>query len=266
LATLLPYTTLFRSKTQYLLEGLVLNIGDFFKFFPDMIMQTFPYQDTGTWMSDWTLFFWAWWVAWASFVGLFLARISRGRTIRQFVAGTLTIPFVYILMWVSIYGNSALEIIRSGDAEFGAETVLNPEGGFYELLSRYPAFTVVAGLATVTALLFSVTSADSAALVMASLSSRLPTPQHDGRAALRIFWAFTTGALTIAMLIVGGIGALQSATVIMGLPFSFVMILVMISLYRALRVEAIRLDSGEQAMPGSLSGRTTSTRGAEPRW
>ena len=266
LAIGLTLWVLIAGKTQFLLDAFVLNVGDFVNMFPDMVMQTFAFEDTGTWMSDWTLFFWAWWVAWASFVGLFLARISRGRTIRQFVTGTLTIPFVYILMWVSIYGNSALEIIRSGDAEFGVETVLNPEGGFYELLSRYPAFTFVAGVATVTALLFYVTSADSAALVMANLSSRLPTPQHDGRAALRIFWAFTTGALTIAMLIVGGIGALQSATVIMGLPFSFVMILVMVSLYRALRVEAIRLDSGEQAMPGSLSGRTTSTRGAEPKW
>ncbi|NWN83657.1 MAG: BCCT family transporter, partial [Halomonas sp.] len=249
-------------KTQYLLDGLVLNIGDFVNMFPNMILQTFAFEDTGTWMSDWTLFFWAWWVAWASFVGMFLARISRGRTIRQFVIGTLTIPFAYILMWISIYGNSALDIIRSGDAKFGIETVLNPEGGFYELLSHYPAFMFIAGLATLTALLFYVTSADSAALVMANLSSRLPTPQHDGRAALRIFWAIATGALTISMLIVGGIGALQSATVIMGLPFSFVMILVMISLYRSLRVEARRLDSGEQAMP--VSGRTT--RSAEVRW
>lgn len=266
LAIGLTFWILITGKTQYLLDGLVLNIGDWLNMFPDMVLQTFAYEDTGTWMTDWTLFFWAWWVAWASFVGLFLARISRGRTIRQFVIGTLTIPFVYILMWISVYGNAALDIIRGGDSEFGAETVLNPEGGFYELLSRYPAFMFIAGLATLTALLFYVTSADSAALVMANLSSRLPTPQHDGRPALRIFWAFTTGALTIAMLIVGGIGALQSATVIMGLPFSFVMILVMISLHRALKVEGRRLDSGEQAMPGLLSGRTGGTRGTENLW
>lgn len=244
---------LITGKTQYLLDGLVLNIGDFVSMFPDMVLQTFAYEDTGTWMADWTLFFWAWWVAWASFVGLFLARISRGRTIRQFVTGTLIIPFVYILMWISIYGNAALDIIFGGDSQFGHDTVASPETGFYELLSRYPAFIFIAGLATLTALLFYVTSADSAALVMANLSSRLPTPQHDGRAGLRVFWAFTTGALTIAMLVVGGIGALQSATVIMGLPFSFVMILVMISLYKALQIEGRRLDSSEQpvtALPG----------------
>lgn len=265
-AIALTLWVLITGKTQYLLESLVLNLGDFVRLFPNMVMQTFPFEDTGTWMADWTLFFWAWWIAWASFVGLFLARISRGRTIRQFVAGTLTMPFVYILMWVSIYGNSALDLIRGGNREFGEETILFPEGGFYTLLAEYPAFSFIAGLATVTALLFYVTSADSAALVMANLSSRLPTPQHDGQPKLRIFWALSTGALTIAMLLVGGIGALQDATVIMGLPFGFVMILVMVGLYRALRVEAYRLDSDEQSLPALLSNRSLTDRGPSHAW
>ena len=90
----------------------MLNVGDFVRLFPDMTMQTFAYEDTGDWMSFWTLFFWAWWIAWASFVGLFLARISRGRTIRQFVAGTMVIPFSYIVVWISIYGNAAMDEVR----------------------------------------------------------------------------------------------------------------------------------------------------------
>lgn len=255
LAVVLALWILITGKTQYLLEGLVLNLGDFVRLFPDMMLQTFAFEDTGTWMSDWTLFFWAWWIAWASFVGLFLARMSRGRTIRQFVGGTLIIPLVYILMWISIYGNAALDLIRGGNREFGENTVLDPEGGFFRLLQEYPAFTFVAGLAIVTALLFYVTSADSAALVMANLTSKLPTPQHDGRPALRIFWAATTGLLTIAMLLVGGIGALQSATVIMGLPFAFAMILVMIGLYRALRVESYQTEVENETMALALSGR-----------
>src|SRR5699024_6785722 len=120
---------------------------------------------------------------------------------------------------------------------------------------NYPGFVFVAALATLTALLFYVTSADSASLVMANLSSELPTPQHDGRPWLRIFWAVATGALTIAVLIVGGVGALQSATVIMGLPFAFVILLVMVGLFRALRVEAFRVDGAEQTLAGSLSSR-----------
>ncbi|MFP3394993.1 choline BCCT transporter BetT [Brevibacterium sp. SIMBA_078] len=256
LAIALSLWVLVAGNTKFLLNALVLNVTDFVRLFPNMAGQTFAFEDTGTWMTDWTLFFWAWWIAFASFVGLFLARISRGRTIRQFVLGTLTIPFIYIFMWISIYGNSALDIIRSGDKKFGEAVMASPEGGFYDLLSRYPAFAFIAGLATLTALLFYVTTADSAALVMANLSSNLRNPSEDGRGGLRIFWALLTGALTVAMLLVGGIGALQNATVIMGLPFAFVVILVMIGLYKALRVEANRVDSVDTTLPGSLARRS----------
>ncbi len=256
LAIALSLWVLVAGNTKFLLNAFVLNVTDFVRLFPNMAGQTFAFEDTGTWMTDWTLFFWAWWIAFASFVGLFLARISRGRTIRQFVLGTLTIPFIYIFMWISIYGNSALDIIRSGDKKFGESVMLSPEGGFYDLLSRYPAFAVIAALATITALLFYVTTADSAALVMANLSSNLRNPAEDGRGGLRIFWALSTGALTVAMLLVGGIGALQNATVIMGLPFAFVVILVMIGLYKALRVEANRVDSVDTTLPGSLARRS----------
>ena len=256
LAIALSLWVLVAGNTKFLLNALVLNVTDFVRLCPNMAGQTFAFEDTGTWITDWTLFFWAWWIAFASFVGLFLARISRGRTIRQFVLGTLTIPFIYIFMWISIYGNSALDIIRSGDKKFGESVMLSPEGGFYDLLSRYPAFAVIAALATLTALLFYVTTADSAALVMANLSSNLRNPAEDGRAGLRVFWALLTGALTVAMLLVGGIDALQSATVIMGLPFAFVVILVMIGLYKALRVEANRVDSVDTTLPGSLARRS----------
>ncbi|CCQ14210.1 Choline/carnitine/betaine transporter [Rhodococcus sp. AW25M09] len=266
LAFALSIWVLVMGQTQFLLDALVLNVSDFARLFPNMVGQTFAFEDTGTWMTDWTLFFWAWWIAWASFVGLFLARISRGRTIRQFVLGTLTIPFLYILMWASVYGNSALERVRGGDSEFGEQAILNPEGAFYELLRDYPAFTFIAALATFTALLFYVTSADSAALVMANLSSHLPSPQHDGNAPLRIFWALATGGLTVAMLLIGGVGTLQSAAVIMGLPFAFVIILVMIGLYRSLRVETFRNESVEQSLPGSLSVRTGGNRGTDWSW
>ncbi|MDP3967046.1 MAG: choline BCCT transporter BetT [Nocardioides sp.] len=261
LAVGLTLFVLVAGRTEYLLNALVLNIGDFVRLFPELTMQTFAYEDTGTWMTDWTLFFWAWWIAWASFVGLFLARISRGRTIRQFVAGTLIIPFTYILMWVSIFGNSALDLVRSGGRAFGENTVAAPEEGFYALLEQYPAFGLVAALATLTALLFYVTSADSAALVMANLTSRLRNPQQDASAAPRIFWAVATGLLTIAMLSVGGIPALMSATVIMGLPFAFVMVAVMVGLMRALRTEAHRHDGVRAALPAAMSGRSSGQPG-----
>ncbi len=244
-------------KTVFLLNAIVMNVGDFVTKFPGMTMETFAFDRPVDWLNGWTLFFWAWWIAWASFVGLFLARISRGRTIRQFVAGTMIIPFSYIVMWVSIFGNSAIEIVRSGDSSFGELAMNTPQEGFYTMLTMYPGATFIAGVATFVGLLFYVTSADSGALVMANLSSRLRSPLDDATNQVRIFWAVATGLLTAAMLIVGGVPALQNATIIMGLPFAFVLILVMLGLWRALRVEASRFDSRRAGLPGMFSGRSS---------
>ncbi|GAB7189924.1 hypothetical protein NUM3379_06300 [Kineococcus sp. NUM-3379] len=244
LAIGLAVFVLIAGKTVFLLNALVLNVGDFFRTFPELTTQTFAYDRPVDWLNAWTLFFWAWWIAWASFVGLFLARISRGRTIRQFVTGTLLIPFSYIVMWVSIFGNSAIDLIRSGNTGFGELAAATPQHGFYTLLQEYPAFPFVAAVATFVGLLFYVTSADSGALVMATLSSRTSGPEQDGGPRLRIFWGVATGLLTAAMLRVDGIAALQSATIIMGLPFAFVMVLVMVGLFGALRSE----DRGESEL------------------
>ena len=254
-------------NTSLLLNSVVTNVGDFMTTFADKTMETFPWVDNSEWMGYWTLFFWAWWVAWASFVGLFLARISRGRTIRQFVAGTLVIPFLYIVMWVSIFGNAAIERIREGDASF-AEVAQDFTGaGFYELVEGYPAGQVVIAVAFFVGLLFYVTSADSGALVMANLTSRLGSISEDAAPWLRIVWAAATGLLTIAMLLVGGIVALQYATIIFGLPFAVVLVLVMIGLLRALRVEGRRVDSRTHSMHHVLSARTgTHARSATPLW
>lgn len=242
-------------RTSFLLNAIVLNVGDFVRLFPEMTMQTFAFQDNGDWLATWTLFFWAWWVAWSAFIGLFLARISRGRTIREFVTGTLILPFTYTVMWVTIFGNAAIDQVRQGNADFGELASSSPENGFYALLQEHPAFFLVAFLATAAGLLFNITSADSGALVMANLSSNLQHVQQDGDRKLRVFWALLTGGLTIAVLSVGGILALQYATVIMGIPFAIVLVLVMIGLAKALRVEAMREDSRAGYVPGLLSRR-----------
>ncbi|MGH3681416.1 MAG: choline BCCT transporter BetT [Natronosporangium sp.] len=253
-------------STVFLLNGLVLNVGDYVSRFPGMTLNTFAFDRPTEWLNSWTLFFWAWWVAWAPFVGLFLARISRGRTIRQFVLATLIVPFLFILIWISIFGNSALAVVREGNPEFGQAALDQPQEAFYGLLSEYPLVSLSAGVATLTGMLFYVTSADSGALVMANLSSRLRDAGTDGAPWLRVFWAAVTGALTLAMLLVGGVPTLQNATIIMGLPFSFVMFLVMLGLYRALRQESIREDSFRTSLTAWLSGRTAEGRGHPLPW
>ncbi|MGB0102076.1 MAG: choline BCCT transporter BetT [Nocardioides sp.] len=258
LAIVLAGYVLVTGQTAHLLNATVQNVGDYVQMFPGLTNQTFAYQDTGDWMSLWTLFFWAWWIAWAAFVGLFLARISRGRTIRQFVAGTMVIPFSYIVMWVAIFGNAAIDEIRSGNTDL--EQIVNdasgPDTALWSLLQEYPAFTFVAGLFILLGLLFYVTSADSGALVMANLSSTLKTAHHDAGPQLRIFWAVATGALTLSILAAGNIYALQYATVIVGLPFAFVMVGVMWGLWKALAAEGHLVDSKRSTLQGALSGRS----------
>lgn len=261
LAIFLIGWVLVTGKTDFLLNAMAQNVGDFVQSFPSRTLETFAYANKGAWMSAWTLFFWAWWVAWASFIGMFLARISRGRTLREFVVGTMLIPFTYVLAWISVFGNAAIELVRSGNLKFAENTLEVPESGFYALLQHYPAPFFTIGLATFVGLLFYVTSADSGALVMANLCSYLPTSRSDANAPLRIFWAALVGVLTVAMLLVGGIPALQNATIITGLPFAFVLVFVMVGLAKALRAErskVVLLDrSAKNIVAGATSGGTS---------
>ncbi|TBU96268.1 choline transporter [Stutzerimonas kirkiae] len=240
---------LFFGNTEFLLNALVLNIGDYVNRFLGMTLNSFAFDRPTEWMNSWTLFFWAWWVAWAPFVGLFLARISRGRTIRQFVLGTLIIPFVFTLLWLSIFGNSALyQILQAGNIGFANEVINYPERGVYSLLAQYPGFTLSASVATITGLLFYVTSADSGSLVLGNFTSKLADINNDAPNWLRIFWSVTIGLLTLGMLMTDGITALQNTTVIMGLPFSFVMFFVMAGLYKSMRLEDYRKASTQQPL------------------
>lgn len=255
LAICLMLYILVTGRTAFLFDALVMNVGEYVSKFPSMTMDTYAFSGAQEWLNSWTLFFWAWWVAWAPFVGLFLARISRGRSLRQFVVGTLTIPFLFVLMWVSVFGNSALDLVIGGDSEFGQTALDYPERAFYLLLEQYPAPMLVAAVASLIGLLLYITSADSAALVMSNFTSKITDTQQDGKKWTRIFWAVVVGVLTIAMLYVGGIPTLQSATIVMGLPFAFVIYLVMYGLFKSLRLELLQQDSTSRALHGAMSGR-----------
>ncbi|MCC3278207.1 BCCT family transporter [Arthrobacter sp. zg-Y40] len=153
LAVGLMLFVLVAGNTNFLLDGIVQNIGDVLSNFPSMTMDTMAYDRPDAWLSSWTLFFWAWWIAWAPFVGLFLARISRGRTIREFVLGTMIVPFAFILLWISIFGNSALDLVMTGNTAFGEVAMNQPERAFYGLLEQYPWAPATAAIATFTGLL-----------------------------------------------------------------------------------------------------------------
>ncbi|WP_340539173.1 choline BCCT transporter BetT [Nocardioides sp. GXZ039] len=270
LSLVLMLYVLFTGQTSFLLNSLVMNVGEYMSHLPGLSFDTMAYEelasgDVSVWKNLWTLFFWAWWVAWSPFVGLFLARISRGRTIRQFLVGVMIIPFTFILLWVSIFGNSALARIRGGDVEFGAVTDGSFEAGFYTFLDNFPAAGILIFVATLTGFLYYVTSADSGALVLGNFSSNLPHPMADCTIPVRIFWSLAIGALTLAMMFAGGdewLTTLTSATIIMGLPFSIVLALVAVGLYRSLRLEAYKSESLQFSLPGALSAGRRSGTGA----
>ena len=111
---------LFAGKTLFLLNALVLNVGDYFTNFLALSTDTYAYDQPTEWLNSWTLFFWAWWIAWGPFVGLFLARISRGRTIREFVLGTMTLPIFFMMIWMSLLGNSAIDLAMNVAAKISA--------------------------------------------------------------------------------------------------------------------------------------------------
>ncbi|STM57284.1 high-affinity choline transport protein (BCCT-family transporter) [Escherichia coli] len=161
-------------------------------------------------------------------------------------AGHVAYPFTFTLLWLSVFGNSALYEIIHGGAAFAEEAMVHPERGFYSLLAQYPAFTFSASVATITGLLFYVTSADSGALVLGNFTSQLKDINSDAPGWLRVFWSVAIGLLTLGMLMTNGISALQNTTVIMGLPFSFVIFFVMAGLYKSLKVEDYRRESANR--------------------
>lgn len=184
------------------------------------------------WLQSWTIFYWAWWVSWTPFVGMFIARISRGRTIRQFVAGVLLVPSLVSLIWFAVFGGAAINQQQNG-------TDLAGEGGVEEqlftLLEQYPITPVISVIVMILVAIFFVSGADAASLVMGSLSQRGTIRPSRGTV---VFWGVATGAVAAVMLLVGGedaLNGLQSITIIASLPFLLVMIAMAVALVRDLR-------------------------------
>lgn len=229
---------LIAGHTAFLLNGLVENVGRFLVTLPARTLQTFAYHPgSSEWMGSWTLFFWAFWLAWGPFVGVFLARISRGRTLREFVIAAITVPVLCDFIIVSFFGNSALYEVLQGNTAFAELAVQSPERGWYALLDMFPGAVFLVGLATFSGLLFYLTSANSGAMVMSNFSASIPDPSEDGPKWLRIFWAVLTAVLTIAMLLAGGVVTMEYATLIFAFPVTVIAYLVMASFYKALRIE-----------------------------
>ncbi|MDP1026851.1 BCCT family transporter [Sphingomonas sp. KR1UV-12] len=228
-AVLLMLFVMAVGPTLFLLRALVQNFGLYLDHF---VMRTFTLYayEPRAWMADWTLFYWAWWIAWSPFVGMFIARISRGRTIREFVIGVLFVPTAFTFLWMTVFGNTAIALDLGGAAGGIADAVqANLSTALFKFLEYLPAAGVTSTLAILLVAVFFVTSADSGALVIDTLASggAEETPRWQ-----RMYWCILLGATATLLLVAGGLGALQSATLLAALPFCFIMLLLAAGLIR----------------------------------
>ncbi|MDP9936347.1 BCCT family transporter [Paenarthrobacter nicotinovorans] len=258
LAVVLALIVFVAGPTLFILNLIPSAIGDYARDLAEMSSRTEAVGDEAlrSWMTSWTIFYWAWWISWTPFVGLFIARISRGRTIRQFVTGVLLVPSIVSVIWFGIFGGAAFNIQQEADKAGTPGLVtttngvpsVNFDGALFDLVKNLGmpgwATAAVIVLAMVLVAIFFITGADAASIVMGSLSSN--GAEHPRRAVV-IFWGSLTGAVAAVMLLAGGdepseaLAGLQRVTIVAALPFVIVMLLLCFALAKDLRRDPLSL-------------------------
>ena len=234
LALLLMVFVLVAGPTVMLLSSLIQNIGMYLSGLVDMTFRIYAYEPN-EWIGNWTLFYWAWWISWSPFVGMFIARISRGRTIREFILGVLLVPSGFTFLWLTIFGNSGLWLeMHEAGAGLATAVQTNMPTAIFVLLDQLPLTGITSALATMLIVTFFVTSSDSGSLVIDIISSG---GAENPPVWQRIFWAVSEGAVAATLLVAGGLAALQTAAISSALPLIIVMFLVCYGLMKALHAE-----------------------------
>jgi len=227
---------LLAGPTLFLIRAYVQNFGLYLDHFIVRSFQLYAYEPRA-WLADWTLFYWAWWIAWSPFVGMFIARISRGRTVRQFIITVLTVPAGFTFLWMTVFGNSAMALdmgIAQGAIADAVRSDLST--ALFKFLEYFPAAALTSGLAIALIMVFFITSADSGALVLANLSAK-NTDDDDAPHWVRIYWALALAIVASALLVAGGLSALQTATLIAALPFTVILLLTGAGLVRQMNAD-----------------------------
>ncbi|MDO5644584.1 MAG: BCCT family transporter [Dermabacter sp.] len=251
LAALLLVAVLIMGPTLFLLRDFVSGIGTYLQNFVSLSFQTFPFfgDEGASWLNGWTTFYWGWWISWSPFVGVFIARISRGRTVREFIIGVLLVPTLVTMLWFTVMGGTAIYKMMFENANFlTADGGIDTNLALFQLFETLPASTLLSGLAIILVTIFFITSADSGAFVVDMIAHRGdPEPPR----ITRIFWAVSSGAIAAVLLGLaaaqGGDGAdgmsgLQALALVSALPWSVVMVAMVISMYRALTREVRILE------------------------
>ncbi|TVQ51864.1 MAG: BCCT family transporter [Phycisphaerales bacterium] len=230
--------------TVFLLSSFVQSIGGYLQSLIDLTFRTDAFRGTD-WQQDWTMFYWAWWISWSPFVGMFIARVSRGRTIREFILGVLLVPTAFAFFWIVVFGNSGIwvelqYIAAGGEAGSGVVGSASFSTALFAMLSQLPWSAITATIAIIVITTYFVTSSDSASLVIDILAfnGREETP-----VATRVTWALAEGAIAASLLLVGGLHALRSGAILTALPFCAIMLFICWSLFVALRRERHWVES-----------------------
>lgn len=208
------------------------SIGGYLENIIRMSFRTAPLTpENQSWLNDWTLFYWAWWIAWSPFVGMFIARVSKGRTIREFMIGVLVVPTVLSAIWFSAFGTTAIETQKAGIIDLASSAT---ELTIFEMFSGLPFSFAVSLIAILLITSFFITSADSATFVLGMQSSYGSlTPANN----LKVVWGIIQSSIAIILLYVGGLDALQNVIIIAALPFSIILIMMIVSLFKELKLE-----------------------------
>jgi choline/glycine/proline betaine transport protein len=245
LAVILLGLVLVLGPTVFLLKAFVQNTGGYLSEIVSKTFNLYAYEPTD-WIGGWTLLYWGWWLSWSPFVGLFIARISRGRTIRQFVCGVLFVPAGFTLLWMTVFGDTAIHMVLQQGVHSLVETVAQDSSlALFAFLEQFPFSSVLSLVAILMVVVFFVTSADSGALVVDMLASggQPVTPLWQ-----RLFWSILMGVVAMALLLADGLKALQTATIASALPFSVVLLAATWGLLKALRLDATKRGIRYQAL------------------
>ncbi len=239
-------------STVFLLQALVQNTGYYASNIVSMTFNMYAYQKTD-WLGGWTILYWGWWISWAPFVGLFIARVSRGRTIRQFVTGVLLVPTGFTFIWMTVFGNSAIDmILNQGLVSLGQVVDNDVSLALFAFLEYLPFSTLFTYIALLMVVVFFITSADSGALVMDMLSAHGRGSTGIG---YRMYWSVGAGLVAVVLLLAGGLGSLQTMTIASALPFVTVLMVAIYGLMKALQVDIQKQQVQQQILAPPLPGK-----------
>ncbi|WP_339195700.1 BCCT family transporter [Solibacillus sp. FSL R5-0449] len=235
LAIILLLFVFVTGPTVFIMETFVLAISDYITNFVQYSLRLQPYAG-GTWVKDWTIFYWAWAIAWSPFVGSFVARVSRGRTIREFIVGVLIIPPVISCFWIAVFGGSALYFDLNKGTTIAEAVNTDLTVALFLMLEQLPLTTIASILGIVLIVIFLITSGDTATFIMASMTDKGTLNPHN---RLKVIWGVLIAAIASVLLFSGGLEALQTASLISALPFTVVMLLLIVSFFKMIRHEII---------------------------